>query len=555
VEAAARFDDPARPAAAQAAFLGPGVAKPTYTAGNAVKITLYGVPGNADPKEEKAGPGISSDPEAATVSLPVVKIGTFDPANGTVVPDASGAPLTLKFTVAWIHPDTDAPRPPGGLRIVRSNLPGGSLVATDQPMKQNFQAHYIYWWNKSHDGVIPDLRYVPISHQTPVRAATEIVGWVLSGNMPSWILPAADRVVTAATMADTFVGVATDPDRFTVNLAAAAAGNKQLPLLATQLRMSIGRITPNGTDPTRFPVALEILVGGQSQVIDQGNDWRSRARNFPAPHTGAKAYAIVDGKVRPLESGPDGLVPAKITDLPSALATPANANAIFAAVDRTQGSAAIVQEAADGKQTLTVVRAGTAAKVLPGGQSFIRPQWVNSTVKVLLVGVDGKLYTVNGANKAMRVLNTPTSGISAFAVAPDGERIAFVSAGRLYLAVLDLSGEPQLTPPVQINVRGSLASVTAVSWGPSEVSLLVGGASSLIVMDMYGLATARYFAGSEAVPQPVEALASVPYDLFGAPTDDGQIGPMMAAGGRLYTSANGVGEVQPKGMSSPFFGA
>jgi hypothetical protein len=110
-----------------------------------------------------------------------------------------------------------------------------------------------------------------------------------------------------------------------------------------------------------------------------------------------------------------------------------------------------------------------------------RPVWAvtpdnNPGNAIGLITVDGKLYSFGAAGgKAVRVEWQGDPGsITAFAVAPDGYRLALVAGGRLYRTVLDTSGDSlTMSAPEQL-LPPNFKTVAAVAWS-SETYLAVAG--------------------------------------------------------------------------------
>jgi hypothetical protein len=402
---------------------------------------------------------------------------------------------------------------------------------------------------------VPELRYLPA--KSPVVYATQVVNLLLGREPAPWITPAVDsRVVANATLQDALVGVDPNTGEYSVNLAPAAGGSKQLPLLAAQLRMSIGNAGPQDLGD---PPPLELLVAGQAPVIDDGSDFRGLAKNFAQARTSAQAYMIDNGKVRPANFDLEGNLSLVVDkDLSPTLQNPANASAVLAAVARDPHNVAIVS-GAEGKQSLTVIRDRAAAKVtIKDATSFMRPSWLVTPDNSLLVGANGKLWLIDSGNRPHQV--SGASGVTAFAVAPDGRRVAYVSGGRLFLAILTPTGSPTLTPGQPVNMAAWLETVTTVTWGPSAYNLLVAGGSRVVVCDIYGNNAVKEV--DAKLGTSVTQLASFATDAF-VPNVALQPGPMMEAGGRVYTTSRAFDDTtktsdplqtpQKTGLTAPFF--
>ena len=90
--------------------------------------------------------------------------------------------------------------------------------------------------------------------------------------------------------------------------------------------------------------------------------------------------------------------------------------------------------------------------------------------------MNGRLYSfgVNGAKARPVEWQGEPGAVAAVAVAPDQRRVALVSGGKLYRAVLGVSGDGvTLSTPEQLSAP-TLSAVTAVAWS-SEDWLVVAG--------------------------------------------------------------------------------
>src|SRR5207302_7768165 len=107
------------------------------------------------------------------------------------------------------------------------------------------------------------------------------------------------------------------------------------------------------------------------------------------------------------------------------------------------------------------------------GGDWSRPAWLPLT-KRLLVAVDGGLVAVSGSGAASAPLLT---GVSAFAISPDGYRLAVVRRGALEVYPLrDDGDQPTLGTTSPRVLDAGLADLTAVAWSRLD-RLVVAGRS------------------------------------------------------------------------------
>ncbi len=396
-------------------------------------------------------------------------VGNFAVSTGELVPATASAAsqrLTLTFSVGGC--DDCA----GRFRLT-DNVPHG-LYMSEQAMQRWFAPHPVYFWDgiDSHQALIPDIRYVPLV-LSGIQQATWIVNWTLDG--PSdWILGATEQTVNAS-LVDPTISVGRD-GTYVVNLSTSAHALDNPSLLAYQLRWSLGAL-----DPGRDPEPVEIEIEGQTQVTTSDNSYREHVANLaPSRSSGeASAYAIAGGKAVAVTINPstEAVAPAPAAGQPRVLNSPKNAGVTLAAVDGSASSAALVRIDGTG-ESLWIRRAGGEAatdfvqvKGLPRG-TLSRPEFVTQPAGAVVLAVNGQLKLVDTQNRVHSIpLPSGISNISAFSIAPDAHRIAFVSGGRLYFSVITVGDAPTMTMAQPIVIGPSLATATAVAW--SSVSQLV----------------------------------------------------------------------------------
>jgi hypothetical protein len=482
----------------------------------------------------------------------VVSTGEFEPASATPASAASQR-LTLTFSVG------DSDDGAGRFRLT-DKVPHG-LYMSEQAMQRWFAPHPVYFWDGTgnHQALIPDIRYVP-SVLSGIQQATWIVNWTLGG--PSeWVNGATQNLVNAS-LVDPTISVARD-GTYIVNLSTSAHALDNPALLAYQLRWSLGAL-----DPGRDPEPVEIEIEGQTQVTSSDNSYREHVANLaPSRSSGeASAYAIASGKAVAvtINSSTDAVTPTPTASQPRVLNSPKNAGVTLAAVDGSASAAALVRTDSTGESLWIRRASGEAAadfvqvKGLPRG-TMSRPEFVTQPAGAVVVAVNGQLKLVDTQNRVHSIpLPSGISNVSAFSIAPDAHRIAFVSGGKLYFSVITVGDTPTMTMALPIVIGPSLATATAVAW--SSVSQLVvagrdGSIGKIAELNIDGSLDPGKFT-REYGQVTIAQVAAYSYDPIQQPGfDDVMVQAASAKGtsviaGRSSQRANG-GKTVP--LSAPFF--
>ena len=431
-----------------------------------------------------------------TVTVNVQVIGVFDPSTGALAPAlASPKPKKLDFTVT-----TDGP-----LKLTR--LPGGFYMSEDA-----FRAQYIpqtiYFWD-GNGGLIPDQRYVPRWWKIPL-AATAIVNWLLGvPNPPTWFGTASEvqgKVTNGAILNVGSNYVTLDnKSEFVVNLNQTSMTPTQQAQFVAEVRWSLLQLPTFGIAPsnTSLPVVKLLISNQVVQPAADPNAYEVNAAanreqsNVHPPAVGhlqpdspqpvgsqAFAYAIENGRVTALGYGAGGGVSAFNTDNPAptdptrTLADSKNTDVVMAALGTIDGvSSAALVRSVSGRQELWISRAKSGrAKYVKAmtATTFLRPQWLPDGD--LAVVADQKFYVIrNGTNEPLPLAVLGPGAISAYSVGPDGHRVAFVSGGAVWIAILS-GKQPDLSPARPINLAPELTHVTTVAWSTVD-HLVVGGSA------------------------------------------------------------------------------
>ncbi len=428
--------------------------------------------------------------------------GTFKPTTGTItVVRRIGNPLinvgnplvTFKAQIVgmlddqgvlkpWLSPDTmdyhlrvDYVQGQSGLFVTGIDKQN-QLLLDDTALNSFYTRRTIYFWNTDHSGLIPDIRYMPLSVPAEQRP-TEVLEWLTNGPA-DWLQPVAERLpqdtrpignvptVGNGTLQVSLSGQAL-PDDLT-----AVERQDALNRLQLQLRWSL---RPD------LQSALELNIEHQQPQTYKGTDYLSSNAAYRAS-TQLQRFVVYQGQVRRLARSYRAAdpVPGLTAD------TNKNIQMVTYGASLTRTYVALVVNDSNGRPAL---RVGSAPTGSPATMPMIslskpigRPVWAVSPPvgradgTVGLVPAGGKLYSFapDGTGIARVAWPGGYGGITGVAVAPDARRVAIIAGGRLYLATMSNDDGVQLSPPVQIQMQ-LLQNLTAVDW-TSESSLVVAGA-------------------------------------------------------------------------------
>jgi hypothetical protein len=295
-----------------------------------------------------------------------------------------------------------------------------------------------------------------------------IIDWLLGGPSP-WLRRAVDLLPDAARQ----VGKVPAPDNGVLRVELSKAANinddAQVARLAAQLQWSLRNGT---THPT-----LELGID-QLQRSFSGTDY---LKANPAHRTGGQPrlrFALVQGRVRQLGTPTEG---AAVPVVPTA----SNGQVVRAALavrgDRTL--VALLRRQRNGRVALEVgTVADPADKLRRTGlratsvDAVTQPAWLPGSPGTGLVVVDGELRSFRASDgQVADVPNVPT-GITSFAVPPDGRRLAYVAGGRLYVASLIPNGRRLDVAPQEEHLRvpTTVTGLTGVAWSQQDWLAVAG---------------------------------------------------------------------------------
>ncbi len=459
----------------------------------------------------------------------------------------------MTFDVQRINQNTSQ------LRIDRIiGAPENVLLLSDDALDGTYyQAQPIYFWDKTGEWLVPDLRYLPRTID-PEQRPSWVLDWLLDGPS-SWlqtsVQPLPDQTESNA-------AVVSREDKLVVNLSAQAAGSgndesqrrEALRKLVLQLRWSMPRTTVNVLPD------IELQIEGQTRDIDSTADVQLFDAAAVIPE--ARRFAIASGSV--VESPASGAS----QDPEPVLAVAANKNVVAAAISRDLDIAAFVRGNTD-RMSMWVAR-GSGSEVPPArqvtnlpGTSIGRPVVIPNTKGQLLVVADGNLYAVNANNRARDITPDQIGEVQAIAVPPDGRRIAIVAGGKVYVAGLNVS-------TTQITVGGRLGPIlshqvdvaVAAAW-ITETNLFVAGRNgnqpALWQVTADGVAADNRSTALTLGSGP-GAVKAMPIDLVAHPESPISIGrgevtvQTDQGAGQVFSSVGQASPVTPQpDLRSPFY--
>lgn len=370
-------------------------------------------------------------------------------------------PVTSQSMTFWVVPSPDL----SALRIDGIDDWPGSLILSDEGLRNYYQMQPIYFWDLEYKLLVPDLRYVPLT-ESPDRRAGLVVDWLIAGPSP-W-LAGAVRFLPAGSGRENVVVNSTD-NTMAIDLSAATAGagdRDALRRLVYQLQWSLASITGLDTAPR-----IELRLDGKETTVDvELEDFRRYNYSFTYDKLEPPRYDIAnDGVVTRVGGAAASPV----------LAAPENRDVLAAAIDGDQ--AALVRGDSASRATLSIVRAGAPplATQVPPNSPIGRPAFVPETGFVLVPvggGANGHLLAVSTVDGRSLEVSHALTGVTSVAVSPDGRRVAVVADGDLYVSWLVVGSNSVSLASTQRQLLANRFTVRTVTW-TSESWLLVAGSN------------------------------------------------------------------------------
>ncbi|GIF66095.1 lipoprotein LpqB [Asanoa ishikariensis] len=389
------------------------------------------------------------------VHVDVEQVGTLNSAGVLLAPTSTAKGYDLQ-----IRAESGAG---GGWRVVK----GPSEVLLDvEALQLYYTERTVYFWNTDRTALLPDLRWLP--SEVPLsRVPTELLAMIEGGPSP-WLegvaegLPKDSKLLINAPLVN---------GQLTMNWSPTAIDNDANgDYLVRQVAWTVSEL---GAE------SLQLKINGQLEDTYPVRDLINRT---PYPiGLQAHAYAVLDHKVRAL-SAPVG------TAAPVPLADAVNKDVQWAAFNRNSSGmdAAVVTPASDLR-----VGSGTgdipveALATVPGVKPTAAPVWLPRSRTGLVPTANGRLYRFGPDRKAALVSVKGLKDITAVAAAIDGQRIALIADGRLYVVPVSVmqDGEVVFGDPRQLDPQ--LADLRAVAWsGETAVSVSGKDADRMAIVDV-----------------------------------------------------------------------
>jgi hypothetical protein len=484
--------------------------------------------------------------DLTTVTCQLQLVGTLDPQSGAVRPvDSPVAPKPVSFGVV---PNADQ----SGYLIQSlpvEALPTGLLLSTAALDEQYYLPQVIYFWDNVRHALVPDLRYVPRTGEPSSKQMADVVNWLIRG--PSDAVSSVAIKIMPDGVALQLPNLLTEDNRLVVNFTSALQ-NPDLPRLMSQLRWSLQPLYQLSSGPVQLEIASQVQkVDGSSTtyIADNPADMESRDAD-PQP------FCVVNGQVVAVDPG-GYPVPAVLTN--------ARAPIISAAVSRDRTASALYC-------TDSVLHLGTMAK--SGAVTFTdsglrgarwsRPAFLPSGRRVLVV-VDGVLYAVSGPG----AYSTVKPDVRAFAVSPDGYRIAMIGPRGLTVGALS-----DTAVGLQINnspvLDAGLTDLTGVAWTRLDRMIVAGHGPDGVALAEVSIDGVIVSPWANKFTSPIDSVVAYP-KLPSQPRGSGPV--LVQTGGDAFRafanssalslraqapspkpSASGTGSAPPTGNpTAPFY--
>lgn len=391
------------------------------------------------------------------VSVPIQQVGVLRP-NGTIGPPMANAPASYTFKVGKVAANGPG-KTEAGLYLL--DAPRVLLMSTEA-LSRYYLQYTIYFWSSDGGGLVPDQRYLAAAVPSE-RRPTEVAGW-LNGGPAEWIRPAARSLPDGVRVTG---NVAENDGKLDINLSppnGPVDEEAELDRLATQLAWSL-------PGPRQD---FELYLRNQRRRTIDVSAQRAAAPVYPLVDE-AQRFCVFDGEVHPLVT--PGAEPATVP-----IKAEANRNVVSAGLIRSgpEIAVALVTTAGGRQRLLTGHGAGEVNPTARSSASFgsmSRPVWLKGpdpAREAGLVVADGRLYRFDTSARLTEVrLPDAPGSVTAVGAALDGRRVALISGGKVYVAVLSSDGG-SATLGVGHQVFTSLSAPTAVDWTGEGILVVAG---------------------------------------------------------------------------------
>lgn len=434
----------------------------------------------------------TSGRDVTTVVGNLQPVGVLNTVRGEVQPYTNGstAPVRAEFTVV---PGTGT-SPLLIEKLPLDVLPPGLLLSSAALDEKYYIPQLIYFWDNSRRELVPDLRYVPRTGLPASQQKGDIVTWLIGG--PSELISSvAVNIMPNGTQ---LLGpnVIAEGDKLVVNLTGALQ-TADLAKVMAQLRWSLSPLYPLDAGP------VQLQIASRPQQVDGSGDAYLAAN--PADRStrdlDAEPFCVVGGMVEAVDPG---------YALPPVLAAPEPGRVVVqAAVSRDKRYAAFVT--ADHRlrlgRTGQTGQTGVVSFADAGltGARWSRPAFLPSGKRVLVV-VNDTLYAVAGSG----AVSTVTEGVMAFAVSPDGYRIALVSkGGGVAVGALRDTGD-RLSVGSLRPLDAGRDKVTGVAWTRLDRVIVAGQAPEGYGLVEISVDSAIRTTWSSTFKQPIASVVAYP---------------------------------------------
>ncbi|MFI6262068.1 LpqB family beta-propeller domain-containing protein [Micromonospora sp. NPDC051006] len=410
----------------------------------------------------------------------------------------------------------------GGLFLLD---PPNVLLLSDTALRDYYQGESIYFWNTARTQLVPDQRYLPLAVPAE-RRLNEVVKWLVGG--PSdWLRPGVVGLPDRTEMINNATG---GNGRWEVNLDMSSDDRARVDQLVTQLAWSLPELDGQ----------LELKIRNNPAATADLAERRRSDPLYPL-RQGPQRFGVYEGSVRPLDftgesSGPVPVKPEENRNVVSAGFARAGEEVLAALVVKASGRQRLSIGAGANPVTLF-------AKSTDHG-AFGRPVWLRAADPQQpqgLVVADGKLYRFNLSGQLTQVvLNLPAGEVTAVAASLDGQRIALIAGGALYVAAVNLDGGAVAVGPPR-RVVTSLTGLSAVDWG-GEDRLFVAGSGGRSAINEITVDGAVQTPIADEVGAKVTHLSAYPTN----PTVQVPAGAFMYEANGVAYRSNPLDRIQPE---------
>jgi hypothetical protein len=359
------------------------------------------------------------------------------------------------------------------------------LLISDTALASRYTQRTIYFWNTEHTGLVPDVRYM--LREVPIeQVPTTVLGWLIDGPAP-WLRSVTQVLPDGTALLGKIPAI--EEQTLTINLSAQAVPTEDAPEALDRLRRQI-----QWSLRTLLWENLALKIGHQETKNYYGTDYLVSNAAFRLERL-PERFAVYGGKIVRLSETPRAVrsipaVPPQANKDVRTAALSTSAVHTYAALVTGSGRS----EALRVGTTMTSAAADAALREVTGLPGDLgTPVWAMTgngarpEDAIGLIIAKGGLYSFRAEGGAARPVQLAgvTGKPTAITVAPDGHRVAIVAGGRLYRAVLAISGDGVTVSETEL-LRPPLQTVTAADFsGEGWITVAgVGGGGRVTVLDV-----------------------------------------------------------------------